>query len=360
MLTRIRSLLQPFHPRHLPAAIRKFREKDFNHCHVLSLSPAVAYLCWERDDTALHEGLKDRALTLLYMFPWCTSEEYIPSIVRKIKETLRRYKKHRIILLCNELFTVDLFISHGVEAIYCNQNCFVNESVFTINPSAVKIYDAVYNASMAPYKRHELAQKVESLALMTYRYGGTHTSDYEKRVRARLLHAKWIKDSYSDKDKVPAREIVRLYQKCKVGLCLSAIEGAMFASIEYLLSGLPVVTTKSVGGRDAFFDPEYVITVADTPEAVNAGVREMCKRAPDPALIRARTLKKMELHRRRLRDLLHKDVPGLQLPWAPGTHGPMTFTSLKNLARRCRGAAKSRATDRGNMEACLPAPVSNN
>lgn len=274
------------------------------------------------------------------MFPWCTTAEDVPLIVRKIKRALHRYKKHRIVLLCNEPFTVDLFTAHGVEAIYCNQNCFVNENVFTIDPSAVKHFNAVYNASMATYKRHDLAQMVESLALMTYRYSGTHTSDYEKGVRACLSHAEWIKDSYSDKDKVPVKEIVRLYHQCRVGLCLSAIEGAMFVSIEYLLSGLPVVTTKSIGGRDAFFDPEYVITVEDTPEAVSAGVREMCARAPDPAYIRAKTLEKMELHRGWLRDLLRKDVPNIRLPWAPGSHGPMTFTSLKDLAKKCRAASK--------------------
>ena len=48
----------------------------------------------------------------------------------------------------------------------------------------------------------------------------------------------------------------------QVGLCLSKSEGAMFASIEYLLCGLPIVSTKSVGGRDIFFTDENCI-IAD-------------------------------------------------------------------------------------------------
>lgn len=147
-----------------------------------------------------------------------------------------------------------------------------------------------------------------------------------------------MKDSYSDDDKVPVEEIVRLYNQCRVGLCLSGMEGAMFASMEYLLCGLPIVTTRSVGGRDAFFDPEYVITVEDTPEAVSAGVKEMCARAPDPARIRAQTLEKTAMHRGWLRNLLREEVTEIELPWAPGSHGPMDFMSLKGLAKKCRAA----------------------
>ena len=71
------------------------------------------------------------------------------------------------------------FAPTGVEAIFCNHNCFVNENVFTIQ-EVEKKYDAIYNATLAPYKRQELAAKVESLAIITYRYGGTYDSEHEK------------------------------------------------------------------------------------------------------------------------------------------------------------------------------------
>ncbi|WP_164127899.1 glycosyltransferase, partial [Stenotrophomonas maltophilia] len=51
----------------------------------------------------------------------------------------------------------------------------------------------------------------------------------------------------------------RVYNQAAVGLCLSAVEGAMCASMEYLMAGLPVVSTPSVGGRDVYFDPDYCI-----------------------------------------------------------------------------------------------------
>jgi glycosyltransferase involved in cell wall biosynthesis len=73
----------------------------------------------------------------------------------------------------------------------------------------------------------------------------------------------------------------------------------MAALVEYLLCGLPVVSTASVGGRDVFFDDEYVKIVEDTPDAVRAGVAEIIRRRVSPELIRARTLERMQAHRER-------------------------------------------------------------
>jgi glycosyltransferase involved in cell wall biosynthesis len=189
---------------------------------------------------------------------------------------------------------------------------------------------------MAPYKRHQLAAKIESLALITYRYGGTHQSDHEREIRSLLAHAAWVVDAQTDGQKATAADVARHYNQSRVGLCLSAVEGAMFASIEYLLCGLPVVTTRSTGGRDAFFDPDYVETVDDDPEAVRQGVANLIARAPGAASIRACTLEKMEEHRQRLRDLLKDTVPQLEIPWPPGSHGPLTYRDLRELGKKLR------------------------
>jgi hypothetical protein len=71
----------------------------------------------------------------------------------------------------------------------------------------------------------------------------------------------------------------------------------MYASIEYLLSGLPVVTTPGLGGRHEFFDPGFSITVDPTPKAVAAGVDEAIAADLDPHWIRAITLEKVHEHR---------------------------------------------------------------
>ncbi|HEV2171727.1 MAG TPA: hypothetical protein VGR40_12305 [Candidatus Binatus sp.] len=62
------------------------------------------------------------------------------------------------------------------------------------------------------------------------------------------------------------------------GLALSAIEGACYASTEYLLCGLPVVSTESVGGRDAYYDSENAVMVAASPQDVMRGVSTVLAR----------------------------------------------------------------------------------
>jgi glycosyltransferase involved in cell wall biosynthesis len=316
------------------------KHRDSVHTHVFSTNPAVVYLTRETYSAVIHDEMTNCRLTLLYLFANWLTPKRIVTISQQVRKKLKRHPKHRVVMLCNELFTVDLFRAQGVEAIFCSHNCFVNENFFTIDENAVKKYDAIYNAAMAPYKRHRLASKIKSLALITYRYGGTHASDYEKEVQSALAHATWLVDARKDSQKASATDVARHYNQTRVGLCLSRAEGAMFASIEYLLCGLPVVTTRSLGGRDVFFDPEYVETVEDNPEAVHQGVLNLLARAPSAGFIRARTLQKMEEHRRRLRELLKDDVPQLEIPWPPGTHGPMTFRNLRLLGRTLHLASR--------------------
>jgi glycosyltransferase involved in cell wall biosynthesis len=71
----------------------------------------------------------------------------------------------------------------------------------------------------------------------------------------------------------------------------------MYASIEYLLCGLPVVSTRNTGGRDQYFDDLYCRTVEADPEAIAAAVEELAAQNFDPHLIRARTMAKIEAGR---------------------------------------------------------------
>jgi glycosyltransferase involved in cell wall biosynthesis len=91
-----------------------------------------------------------------------------------------------------------------------------------------------------------------------------------------------------------------MYNQAKVGLALSACEGAMLASVEYMLCGLPQVSTPCRGGRELFFDAQYVAVVEATPEAVAAGVSEMIARKIDPQFVREMTLYKIHAHRTKL------------------------------------------------------------
>jgi glycosyltransferase involved in cell wall biosynthesis len=62
--------------------------------------------------------------------------------------------------------------------------------------------------------------------------------------------------------------------RCSVGGIFSAEEGACYACTEYLLCGLPVITTNSIGGRNMWLNASNSITVEATPEDVAQGVQQ--------------------------------------------------------------------------------------
>jgi len=78
----------------------------------------------------------------------------------------------------------------------------------------------------------------------------------------------------------------------------------MYAATEYLLCGLPVVSTPSLGGRDEWFDTRFVRIVPDDATAIAEAVRELISLNLSPHLIRQETLRRVVEHRRRFFDLV--------------------------------------------------------
>lgn len=63
--------------------------------------------------------------------------------------------------------------------------------------------------------------------------------------------------------------------------------------MEYLLCGIPVVSTRNQGGRDFFFDPQFSRTVEPDAKAVAEAVSELSSLNLSPQLIRLATLMKI-------------------------------------------------------------------
>ena len=225
----------------------------------------------------------------------------------------------------NTAVEVEVLARAGIDAILCNQNAFLSERLFYPDPTITKRFDAIYDASFIAYKRHYLAAKIESLALIGYvKQDSRH--DAMATVRRQLSHAHWLKGGPGDaRPWVSDVQLNRYLNMCRVGLCLSAQEGAMYASAQYLLAGLPVVTTHNKGGRDTLFSPDHVRWVADDPDAVAVAVRGLVGNPPDPVVIRAETLRRMAAHRQRLVDLVNGIYrgEGMESEWLGEWHGDL-------------------------------------
>ena len=269
--------------------------------YVIGVTPTIIMTVWDfwnryRLFSEMPRGRK--AYFLFICYSCMESEEVVEKIRNGYASHKDRYPDHELVYLCNSPKQYELFKKFEFPCIFCNHNAFVDENIYKIIPDAEKKYNAIYNAAMFPCKRHFLASKVKNLALITYAW--CDTREYINETKKALQGAIWInKPVPYPYDFIPEEEIHKYLNQARVGLYLSASEGAVYASAEYLLCGLPVVSTRSSGGRDVFFDDEYVKVVGDTPEAVKEGVEEMIERNVSPYYIREKTLEKMEPHRER-------------------------------------------------------------
>jgi glycosyltransferase involved in cell wall biosynthesis len=173
----------------------------------------------------------------------------------------------------------------------------MNEKEFNILPIA-KTYDAVYNARMVAYKRHYLCQNINSI-LFVYYFWQTTDQEYCAKMRSLMPHAHFANDrpGVGEYHWLNEGEVAGLLNQSRVGLCLSDAEGAMKASVEYLLCGLPVVTTPSKGGRDVYFEEPFAVTAPAEPQAIAEAVQRLIEAKIEPREVRAAVLRKINADR---------------------------------------------------------------
>lgn len=296
--------------------LRRLAPPRFGHFSIFNERPLIALIPEDTYDDEGHwrpffHALRNTRAHFLCLIRGAVEADpsaYERGIRRFVAKHRNLFPTHDFTFLANDAAQVAIFERARLSHLFVNQNALADESAFRILPDESKQFDAIYNAVCAPFKRHSLAREVENLALVTYFREG-RPNDYF-REHARLLpHAAWLnfpdhRPTESGYRHIDTAELCQWLNRARTGLCLSEKEGAMFASIEYLLSGVPVVTTPSIGGRDVFFDGDCALTVAAEPAAVAAGVKEMAARRLDPNAIRARTLESIAEHRRRLVDFI--------------------------------------------------------
>lgn len=273
--------------------------------HVIDTRPVIIYL----QGSIKHMVFVNRALrgTRALLLRGGVGCEEHPKFARRwgnyYRKARRFYPEHKIVFLRNSADSARQFADRGLPTLFCSQNAFLDENMYRIVP-AQKEFDAVYNAQMERVKRHSLASRIQNLALITYRLDSQPA--YYKEVKKTLEHAVWLNFESGQYEWIRETDVSYQLNRARVGVMLSDIEGANYATVEYLLSGLPVVSTESSGGRSVFYGDDFVKVVEATPEAVAEGVQEMIGRKIDPEYIRQETLAKMGRHREVFIDLLQK------------------------------------------------------
>jgi glycosyltransferase involved in cell wall biosynthesis len=259
----------------------------FGGAYVLWEDPLILG-CWGTRELARSIAVR-RAEAVLYWPSWLWSIRNIPELMKFRWQAYRGGKS--LHFMRNTVEEEKLFGRFGMPGVLASSNCYVNENFFNI-AGGPKKYDAIYSAQMAPFKRLHLAAKIPTLYVVTYGPCKNAAGEHDlHRFEPALSHADF------NRTWVGPDDIARVINESRVGLALSEVEGAMLASVEYMLCGVPLVSTPCKGGREQFFDERFVSVVQPDADAVAAAVAEKIENPPDPQLVRGATLERMRTHR---------------------------------------------------------------
>ena len=267
------------------------------------------------------EIVGQRPAYFLKLFPW-TKESFVEMYQDFVfyKQHQKKYPRHKIFFLCNTRLEKKLADFFDIPAIWCNHNCFLDERIYIPRENSQKQFDIIYNARLDPAKRHYLLAQLPSIALILG--PNVNISDeirkYKQAIRTILPDAviandpALIKLSECQSDDfdfplLPSSDVVSVVNQSYVGVILSREEGACYASAEYLLCGLPVVSTKNLGGRDVFLlDEPFVKFVRSQPGKIKDAVEELKHLKISSHEIRESMLFKIRQHRERFQVLVQQ------------------------------------------------------
>lgn len=205
-------------------------------------------------------------------------------------DTLPLPKKQFVFLFntVNEIHTSGSYDIHGV---YMNKNMWLNENVIKAEGGRNKDYDAVYVTRRSPDQRHYLAAKIGNLALVLEKGS---TQSFTSLPRHTYMNVAALS--------MPDRLAVICRACC--GLSLADIKGTNFSIGEYLLCGLPVVSSHAPDGRSEWLNEYNAIECAPTVDSVLAAVEQMKQSPRDPNLIREMHIAQANQQRLAFVDLL--------------------------------------------------------
>jgi len=269
---------------------------------VISADPLVIYAMGDIGrslDVALASaaGPRDRkALILLGLDTTVDGEDAASERQRDLRSLKSDAPHAHVVVLTNTNFETYLLASLGVSAMPGSRSIFVDETVFKPWDGPAE-FDAVYNARLTPANRHELASGVTRLALI---YDRDRPNDPNRiaDVKAKLPRATFVNhaEGQGAYRHLSPEECDRHINRARVGLSLSKTDGAL-AAMEYMLAGLPIVSTQSRGGRERFLLPPFCRLVDDNPAAVADAVDLFVRRPIPKAAIRSHALHMLQFER---------------------------------------------------------------
>ena len=186
----------------------------------------------------------------------CYFDEYNFRLCKYIVENINpNIDKKKIIFFANECVQKKMAIDNGFNAIDFNQNALINRDIFKPVSKVDKIYNIVLNTRPDIIKRPWLAAEITDIAIIKgYSY-----------VQDRFWNLESLSPAFINEDRLSPERVNFIYNSSLMGGIFSEREGANYATGEYLLSGIPVLSTFSSGGRQEWLDDSNSILCNPDP-----------------------------------------------------------------------------------------------
>lgn len=216
---------------------------------------------------------------------------------------------YEITILANSMQEKEYFEKRTTrDVLFCNHNAFLNEHVFDIIGNVPKRHDLIVDSAFHEYKNVERANRIKETLHIGYFKRDMMTKvvipTYGKLANFTNANGKY--------KRLPKPQINAHYNESRVAGIFSLTEGSCFASSQYLLAGLPVISTRSEGGRDIWYNEFNSIMCENDDESVyNAHQLAMKKLESgefNARQIRDLHLRQMDEHRNRLIEYIKCNV----------------------------------------------------
>lgn len=181
---------------------------------------------------------------------------FLETILKELNKQIKKFTQHRYVLLLNDGNELGAVKPETPCEIYiCGEHSCVNTNIFEkfICTDSEKIYDGTYIAQNAPLKRINLIEKIEKISLITSKMDRNEFLRLKSQNPTIKVHN--FLNADENYKKLNVKDIFEILTRSRCGIILSPYEAQCRAVAEYLLAGLPVLTTPSIGGRERFLTP---------------------------------------------------------------------------------------------------------
>jgi glycosyltransferase involved in cell wall biosynthesis len=199
--------------------------------------------------------------------------------------------KSKFHIMFNSPHEMENFSEYNFQGDVINHNAWLDENLVMRPLDVDKQYDAIYVGRRSAFKRHMLAENVENLALIAGINHGNAVSPVPQH-------------KYLNEVPLTPEEVCLKINESRCGLILSEKEGACFSSSEYLLCGIPVVSTKSYGGRDVWYNSYNSIVCDPDPFQIAEAVEYFKNEPRNPQIIREIHIEQAHRYRKKFIDKL--------------------------------------------------------